>query len=206
MQFMKEMDPFLELIEEYRDQFYRYVYRMAWDTGKADDIFSDAVLAAYQNHEKFQLGTNFRAWMFRILTNKCFVANRETLRAFDSLDEAGIDVPARSSQEAFEAAIEDPDAFIAACGDEVYIAIRALSSAQRACLLMRVVEGFSYQEIANILEMPLGTVMTHLARGRARLRKELATYAEAEGIVTVPIRLIAPDNTDQNKDIADHGS
>ncbi len=201
---MKDMDPFLELIEEYHDQFYRYVYRMAWDTGKADDIFAEAVLAAYQNREKFQLGTNFRAWMFRILTNKCFVANRETARAFDSLDEKDIEVPARGGNEVYEAAIEDPDAFLRACGDEVYIAIRALSSAQRACLLMRVVEGFSYQEIANVLEMPLGTVMTHLARGRARLRRELAAYATAEGIVNEPIRLIAPD--DENKDIADHGS
>jgi len=106
--------------------------------------------------------------MFKILVNKCFVANREVKRAFEVLDD---NVPAQVSAGRsidYSEMLRNPDAFLDQCGDEVYQAFRALSTAQRSCILLKDVEQFSYQEIAEILGIPTATVMTHLSRGARR--------------------------------------
>lgn len=182
----KQLTPeeFLALVEKHRDELYRYVLRLAWDAGKADDVFSAAVLAAYENLSKFTPGTNFRAWMYRIVTNKCYVANRETQRTFHSLDELGPDIAAVADDPDYRDALEDPEFYIEQCGDEVRAAFGKLSEAERSCLMLRAVEQFSYKEIAEVLEMPVGTVMTHLSRGRAKLRKDLLEYGKREGLIS----------------------
>ncbi len=177
------MDEFLEKIEKHRGEFYRFVLRNVWDSGVSEDVFSQAVLAAYENRHKYTPGTNFRAWMFRILMNKCFVANRETARASEPLDSPGAAKAAVAQPEARITALDDPAAVLEECGDEVFLAFRVLSTAQRTCMLLRGVEKFSYQEIAEIMEIPVGTVMTHLARGRKKLRQELTDYAKETGII-----------------------
>jgi len=177
------MDEFIVKIEEHRDQFFRFIRRNVWDTGVAEDVFSQGVLAAYENRAKYTPGSNFRAWMYRILLNKCYVANRETGRAFDSLDHpAAKEAPAEEAVD-YGDLLKDPSSFLEDVGDEVYRAFRGLSTAQRTCILLRGVEKFSYQEISEIMEIPVGTVMTHLARGRKKLRGELATYALETGVI-----------------------
>jgi RNA polymerase sigma-70 factor (ECF subfamily) len=193
------MDEFLEKITQHRDEFYRYVLRNVWDTGVADDVFSSAVLAAYENRHKYTPGTNFRAWMFRILTNKCFVANRETMRTPDSLDDGRADRVALDEAPEYRDLLRDPKPFFEQCGDEVYLALRRLSTAQRSCILLKDVEAFSYQEIADTLEIPVGTVMTHLSRGRTKLRNELLDYARKEGIVRTRPRLYKTDEESGEK-------
>lgn len=174
---------FLDLVERHRNEFFRYILRQAWDHQVAEDVFAAAVLAAFENLHKFRRGTNFRAWMYRIITNKVFVANRHTGRTFDRLDDAGgeqIPEPERIPE---RDVLADPGAVLDELSDEVMLAMRKLSENERACILLRGVEEFSYKEIAEILEMPVGTVMTHLSRGRAKLRKELAEYARAAGVL-----------------------
>jgi RNA polymerase sigma-70 factor (ECF subfamily) len=189
-----EMDEFLVQIEKHKDEFYRYIYRMAWDSGVADDVFSSAVLAAYQNREKFTPGTNFRAWMYRIITNKCFVANRETGRAPDSLEDHEFHISALPTQPGYDDLLGRGEEVLEACSDEVVMAFRCLSTAERSCLLLRAMQSNSYQEIADILEIPVGTVMTHLSRGRAKLRKRLLEYATEAGIVkAMPLNLTGND-------------
>ena len=177
------MDEFLEKIEKHRHEFYRFVHRNVWDSGVSEDVFSQAVLAAYENRHKYTPGTNFRAWMFRILMKKCFVANRETARAFEPLDGSGAAHALVADPTPSISAYDDPVAVLEQCGDEVFRAFRGISTAQRTCILLRGVERFSYQEIAEIMEIPVGTVMTHLARGRKKLREELAVYAKETGII-----------------------
>lgn len=176
-------DEFVEKIEKHRDEFFRFILRNVWDSGVAEDVFSTAVLAAYENRQKYTPGTNFRAWMFRIITNKCFVANRETSRTFERLDESTGDLVALKDTPGYGDLLENPQALFEQCGDEVYLAFRSISTAQRTCILLRAVERFSYKEIAEILDMPVGTVVTHLARGRKKLREELLSYAKANGYV-----------------------
>lgn len=177
------MDEFLENIKKRKDEFYRYIYRNVWDTSVAEDVFSASVLAAYKSRDKFRPGSNFRAWMYRIITNKCFVANREISRRGESLEESDEGLSKLADNKDYVKAISSPEEFLACCGDEVYIAMKKISTIQRSCLLLKTMENFSYKEIADILEIPFGTVMTHLARGRAKLRKILFEYAIDEGIV-----------------------
>src|SRR5690606_27177160 len=151
-----------------------YVLRVAWDSSVADDVFSSAVLAAWENRHKFTPGSNFRAWMYRIITNKCFVANRETRRTPRPLEEVPETALLDLSQDrSYLDVLENPDSFLEQCGDEVNHALKQLSTSQRTCILLRGVEKFSYKEIAEIMEIPVGTVMTHLSRGRAKLRAAL---------------------------------
>ena len=177
------MDEFLVQIENRKDEFYRFIYRNVWDTSVADDVFSSAVLAAYKSKSKFKPGTNFRAWMYRIITNKCFVANREIGRRGESLEEAGETLLNLAQDTVYRKAVSTPDDFLAQCGDEIHMAMKKVSTMERSCLLLKTMENFSYKQIAEILEIPFGTVMTHLARGRAKLRKFLYEYAVEEGIV-----------------------
>jgi RNA polymerase sigma-70 factor (ECF subfamily) len=189
-----EMDEFLHEVESRRHEFFRYVLRNVWDSNVAEDVFSSAVLAAWENRHKYTPGTNFRAWMYRILTNKCFVANRETKRAFLPLEETPEATMAAAQEEpGYTDLLDDPEHVMEQCGDEVQRAFRKLSTGERSCILLRGVEGFSYKEIAEILQMPVGTVMTHLARGRAKLRRELVAYAREEGIVKKKGRLVPLD-------------
>jgi len=192
------MDEFLEKIEKHRGEFFRFVMRTVWDTGVAEDVFSQGVLAAYENRHKYTPGTNFRAWMFRILTNKCFVANRETARAFDSLDAPG--AAEAAAPESSKQRSADPVAILEQCGDEMQQAFRTLSTAQRSCILLRGVEQFSYKEIAEIMEIPVGTVMTHLARGRKKLREHLTEYALETGIIKqFPVRRVEKARVKEEK-------
>lgn len=177
------MDEFVVKLEQHRDEFFRFIRRNVWDTGVAEDVFSQGVLAAYENRAKYTPGSNFRAWMYRILLNKCYVANRETGRAFDSLDHPSAREAAAPDIEEYGDILKDPGALLEEVGDEVYRAFRNLSTAQRTAILLRGVEKFSYQEISEIMEIPVGTVMTHLARGRKKLRGELAGYAREMGVI-----------------------
>ncbi|MBI2435989.1 MAG: RNA polymerase sigma factor [Candidatus Hydrogenedentes bacterium] len=185
------MDDFPQQVERYKDEFYRYVLRVVWDSSVADDVFSSAVLAAWENRGKFTPGTNFRAWMYRIITNKCYVANREISRTPAPID----DVPEMSllalrEDRSYFDVLQDPETFLQQCGEELHQAMKQLSTSQRTCILLRSVEKFSYKEIAEIMGIPVGTVMTHLSRGRARLRAELMEYAQARGLVRARPRLL----------------
>ena len=184
------MDDFLTSVEKYRDQLYRFALRNVWDSSMVDDVFASAVASAYENRHKFTAGTNFRAWLFKILVNKCFAANRETMRSPVPLDNVLDDYPAVEDAPGYGDVLENPKEFLDQCGDEVYRAFRRLSVAQRSCILLKDLEGFSYREIAEMLEIPMATVMTHLSRGRALLRKELLEYAGRIGIVRAKPRIV----------------
>ena len=170
---------FVGELEKHKDAFYRFVRRTTFNQASVDDIFSSAVLAAYENRHKFTTGTNFRAWMYRILLNKCYVENRHSARTRQLFD--GFE--ALAEQNGSWKDFDDLDDVLDECGDEVSQAFQHLSFTQRVCLLLRLVEQLSYREIAEVLEIPLGTVTTHLSRGRRRIRTELAEYAARHRLV-----------------------
>ena len=143
------MDSFLKEIEARKDEFYRYVLRNVWDSSVADDVFSSAVLAAYKSRQNFKPGSNFRAWMFKILTNKCFVANREISRRGENLDDYQDVLTTLPQNQGYSKALDNPDDFLVACGDEVLMAMKKLSTMERSCLLLRTMENFSYKEIGR---------------------------------------------------------
>ena len=190
------MDEFLPQLEKYHDEFYRYIYRNVWDSGVAEDVFSSAVLAAYKSRDKFSPGSNFRAWMYRILTNKCFVANREISRRGENIEDYQNTFISLGEESDYDDLLKNPEEFLDKCDDEIFIAFRDLSTMERSSILLKDLQQFSYKEIAKILEIPLGTVMTHLARGRAKLRRKLIKYARANGLIT---RLFKMDKSSTGK-------
>jgi RNA polymerase sigma-70 factor, ECF subfamily len=163
---------FMELVEQYRPEFMRYLQRNLWNGSDVEDVFAEGVLTAWEQRAKFRVGSNFRAWLYRILTNKFYVANRHTMRHGAELDVAKLpDKPAKSEEP--DQAAGNPEWFIEKISDEVYDALGRLRPAERECLRLRALENCSYKEIARIMRIPVGTVMTHLARGRARAREHL---------------------------------
>jgi RNA polymerase sigma-70 factor, ECF subfamily len=177
---MMSKEDFLTNVESRRHEYYSYLHRILIDASLVDDVFSDAVLSAYKSLGKFREGTNFRAWLYRILLNKAYVANRKTKREvpLDDAQADGLVAPAAKTQYAeFEDCREEMD-------DVVARAMDALRPIYRRCLHLRAMHGCSYEEIAERLRLPLGTVMTNLSRARIALRKRLQGYALARGVIT----------------------
>jgi RNA polymerase sigma-70 factor, ECF subfamily len=159
-------------------QLYPAALRMTRNPSDAEDLVQETMARAYVGMRNFTPGTNVRAWLYRILTNtfinSCRKRNREpaqTLRAefeqlLDSRD--GLAQPARSAE---------AEAMDRAGGSEVMQALMELPEGFRAAIYLADVEGYPYRDVAEMLEIPIGTVMSRLHRGRAKLRKRLANYA-----------------------------
>lgn len=177
---MMSKEDFLTNVESRRDEYYSYLHRILIDKGLVDDTFSEAVLSAYKSLGKFRDGTNFRAWMYRILLNKAYVANRKSKREVP-LDDAHADALTAPVADTHFAEFED-------CREEmddvVARAVDALRPMHRRCLHLRAMQGCSYEEIAERLRLPLGTVMTNLSRARVALRRSLQGYALARGVIS----------------------
>jgi RNA polymerase sigma-70 factor, ECF subfamily len=158
-------------------QLYPAALRMTRNPSDAEDLVQETMARAYVGMRNFTPGTNVRAWLYRILTNtfinSCRKRNREpaqTLRAeFEQLlDSRDLAQPARSAEaEALDRTGES----------EVMQALMELPEGFRAAIYLADVEGYPYRDVAEMLEIPIGTVMSRLHRGRAKLRKRLANYA-----------------------------
>lgn len=171
---------FLELVEKHRHEFFGFAQRNVWNPSHAEDVFSAAILSAYEKRDSFRPGTNFRAWIYKFLVNKCFSVNKQKKNA--SLDFETMEEP--SDREAIVVDIlRDPDGFMEHCDDKIVTALDHLRNEERTCFLLLSLGGYSYKEIASITEIPQPTVMTHLARGRVKLRRALQYYARENGYV-----------------------
>ncbi|MGA7905879.1 MAG: sigma-70 family RNA polymerase sigma factor [Candidatus Sulfotelmatobacter sp.] len=149
------------------DQFYNFARWLTQDTAEAEDIVQEAYAKALKGFASFEPGTNFRAWMYRILRN-CFLNSRTGLRATVTLD--GDD-----GQNLLPADTATPESILIAQADRetVQQALAELPVHFREILLLCEVEEMSYQEIAETLGIPAGTVMSRLFRARKALRAQL---------------------------------
>lgn len=175
---------FTALLEPHRDALWRFASRMSWEKGNAEDALQEAVMTAYRKFAVFQPGTDFKAWVFQILVNTLLNANARHRRALQ--DRAHVEnldlVQALERENAYASAMADPDRFLERVADPVRKSVNALSPHERLVFLLRSVEGFGYREIAKLLDLPMGTVMSHLFRARLRLREDLADYAREQGL------------------------
>jgi RNA polymerase sigma-70 factor, ECF subfamily len=162
------------------DPLYRTALRLTGQDASARDLVQEAVLKAYRSFSRFVPGSNFRAWIFRILTNTFINDYRRRASAPQPLDMADID-PSDPSEVEF-ATTADLDRLTDALGDEARRAIEKLPPDFRLVFLLSTFEGFSYREIAEIAGIPIGTVMSRLFRARAIVRSEL--LAQARGRVS----------------------
>jgi RNA polymerase sigma-70 factor, ECF subfamily len=159
------------------DQLYRAALRYTRTTADAEDLVQETMAKAYAGFHSFTAGTNLRAWLFRIMTNTWITSYRTAQRRPDEVLAADVtDVRSSTATPSAELA-----ALNAMGDDEVLDALRALPEGQRLVVYYADVEGFRYKEIAAILDMPLGTVMSRLHRGRKNLRALLIDVATARG-------------------------
>ena len=161
------------------DQLYNFSRWLTRNTEEAEDLVQETYVKALKGFSSFQLGTNFRAWMFRILRNT-FLTSRTGLRVT-------MTVPLDPEQDEPELAVENetPETILMNRSDSqlVVSTIDDLPMHHREILLLCDVEEMSYQEIAETLSIPLGTVMSRLSRARRTLRHNLARKLQGDEAV-----------------------
>ena len=178
---------FSELIEPHLSSLYSTALRMTHNQKDAEDLVQDTLFKAFRALNQFQRNTNFRAWIFRILVNTFITAYRKANKqpqkiSYDDLEEFFLYKRLDDSVSLQETTKEDflENLF----EDDIKDALENLPYQFRLVVLLCDVEGFSYNEIANIIDAPLGTVMSRLYRGRKLLQKYLWNYAKSRGYIT----------------------
>ena len=170
---------------------YSAALRMTRNPADAEDLVQETYLRAYRGFGGFKEGTNLKAWLYRILTNTFINSYRAKKRRPDESDVDEVEdfylyrrlgglEEARAGRSAED---ELMDLFPEA---EVKAAVEALPENFRLPVLLADVEGFSYKEIAEILDIPIGTVMSRLHRGRRALQKRLYEFGRERGLVAEP--------------------
>jgi RNA polymerase sigma-70 factor (ECF subfamily) len=165
---------------------YGAALRMTRNKSDAEDLVQETYLRAFRGFAGFQEGTNLKAWLYRILTNSFINTYRkkqrepQTVEGPDDLDEwylydrlGGRNVEASAENEVLD---RIPDA-------DVKAALESLPEYFRLAVLLADVEGFSYKEIADIMDVPIGTVMSRLHRGRKALERALWDTAKERGLI-----------------------
>jgi RNA polymerase sigma-70 factor (ECF subfamily) len=182
-------DPFETEALSFLDALYRTALRMTRSEADAEDLVQETYIRAFRFREQFTPGTNLKAWLFRILTNTFIntYRRRQTQPEFTELD--GVDefsLYKRMSDLKTSSGAGNPETeFLDGLVDsEVKDALGELPEKFRQVVLLDV-EGFSYKEIAEMLDIPIGTVMSRLHRGRKFLQKRLLDLAQQRGIAAV---------------------
>ncbi len=184
---MADQARFTDLAMEHMPALYSAALRLTRNPADAEDLVQETYLRAYRGFGGFTEGTNLRAWLYRILTNTYINSYRAARRRPEVADVEDVEDlylyhrlaspdggPNRSAEEEALASFTD---------DEVKAAIESLPEVFRMAVLLADVEGFSYKEIAEITDVPIGTVMSRIHRGRRALQKALHGFAESRGLV-----------------------
>ena len=188
---MADRANFTELTMEHMPSLYTAALRMTRNPADAEDLVQDTYLKAYRAFETFQEGTNIKAWLYRILTNTFINSYRAKKRRPEETDIDDVEnlylyrrlgglEGASSGRSAEEEVL---DRFTET---DIKEALESLPEQFRIAVLLGDVEGFSYKEIAEILDVPIGTVMSRLHRGRRALQKRLYDFGRQRGLVPEP--------------------
>jgi len=177
---------FEDIAFQYMDSLYSTALRFTRNTEEAEDLVQDTYLRAYRFFDKFQTGTNFKAWIFKILTNTFINKYRKKARTPQQvqLDKVAYGLENEESPERVaEWSGYDEEKYQELFDDDITVALSQLSEEFRMVVLLADIEGFSYKEIAEIIGRPSGTVMSRLFRGRRMLQRILEKYARREGYI-----------------------
>ena len=183
----KTRQEFDALTSEYVAPLYAAAVRLTRNPKDAEDLVQDTYLKAFRFFDRFERGTNIKAWLFTIQTNTFINQYRRRQKAREIAE-----TPANELMEdRFVSsrrlrALENPegDFFDHLLSDEVITALERVPVDFRMAVILSDIEGFSYKEIAEIMQCPVGTVMSRLYRGRRALQEQLYDYAIAEGVVS----------------------
>lgn len=172
-----QRESFERLAEQVFPSVFGTALRLTRSREDAEDLAQEAIVRAYDAFDRFD-GTNFKAWILRIVTNLYINRYRQKQRGpqMASIDDENVYEPM-----AGEGEIPDRILFDNLVGAEVEEAMRNVPDDFRTAVILSDIEGMSYQEIADATDVPIGTVRSRLARGRALLRKQLEEFARKEG-------------------------
>lgn len=167
---------------------YGAALRMTRNPQDAEDLVQETYLRAYRGFEGFREGTNLRAWIYRILTNTFINSYRKKQREPVTVSVSDEDTPDWYLYDRIGSSVAEPSAeseVLEQIPDEdVQRALEDLPEVFRMAVLLADVEGFSYKEMAEILDIPIGTVMSRLHRGRKALQRALWETVRERGLVT----------------------
>jgi RNA polymerase sigma-70 factor (ECF subfamily) len=182
----KKQQEFQDTAMDHTDALYRTALRMTKNTKDAEDLVQETLLKAYRFFDRFEKGTNIKAWLFKIMMNIFINDYRQKSKKPTSMSYEDVDDNYLFHQLKFQKADgRDPEEllFSRIFDDDVKRAIEELPDDFRIVVVLAFLEEFSYQEIAEIANLQLGTVKSRLHRGRKLLQKSLWEYAQRNGFL-----------------------
>lgn len=179
---------FVDDVMSHAPQLWSAALRMTRNKADAEDLLQETFLKAWRAQDSFERGTNLRAWLFRIMTNtfinKWNAAKRRPMETdIDDVEDLYLYRRIATIDPAAMNASAEDQMLALFTADEVKSALEELPEAFRLPVLLADVDGFSYREIAEMLDVPVGTVMSRLHRGRKAMHKRLYDYAQERGLV-----------------------
>jgi len=184
-------ETFTNLCLENINSLYGAALRMTRNPAEAEDLVQETYLKAVRSAHQFDESLNGRAWLFKILTNSFRDRYRKKVKSPRQVDIDDVGEYLLYDQVAEKQPEKRPGESIEEfmhqfLDDEVKMAIESLPEQFRLVVILSDIEGFSYKEIAEIIDSPIGTVMSRLFRGRKLLQKQLLDYAKKKGIIKKP--------------------
>lgn len=179
---IKKQNDFDDEIIPHMDALYNFALRLTSDPNDAEDLVQDTIVKAYRFFSSYEKGTNAKAWMFRILKNSFINNYRKTSKKPSQVDYDEVS----SYYESVRADSTDTTdleslMFREMMDDDLSEALSRLPEDFRTVVLLCDVDGYTYEEIANMLDVPIGTIRSRLHRGRNLLKTELLEYAKKRG-------------------------
>jgi len=182
---LKKQQEFQQEAVTHINSLYNYALHLTMNPDDAEDLVQETYLKAYKFFNSFERGTNCKAWLFKILKNNYINRFRKNSREPGKVDYDLIKDFYHSIKDVRSDTSEaESDYFHSLMHEEVYQALQSLPEEFREVIQLCDIEGFTYEEIANMVESPIGTVRSRLYRGRKLLRAQLETYARKYGFNT----------------------
>ncbi|WP_279788835.1 sigma-70 family RNA polymerase sigma factor [Rothia sp. RSM407] len=179
---------------QYVDQLYAAALQMSRNSADAEDLVQETYMKAFASYHQFTEGTNLKAWLYRILTNTYINLYRKRKREPQQSQGETVEdwqLAQAGEHDAVGLRSAEAEALSALPNTEVREALNELSEDFRMVVYYSDVEGFAYKDIAEILDIPMGTVMSRLHRGRRILREKLLDYARENGLRPSTIAKVA---------------
>ncbi len=179
---MASLDEFDEIVQPHMDRLYSFAYYLAGEEAEAKDVFQETMVKIMNNFDRYEKGTNFKAWASRVMKN--LFIDRTRKKSPNSTDFEKYEPAAREGTQPWtDVELMSNDTLIDRFfSDEVKDAVMDLPESYRMTLLLNAIHELSYEDISDVMDCPIGTVMSRLYRARQELKRSLSDVAERYGL------------------------